>query len=250
MHNAQTFSIQSAQYAQYRPSYPGALFAYLSGLTRRHERVWDCATGNGQAAVGCVDYFAWVAATDISAEQIRHAVFHPRIKYAVCSAEAPPFSSHTFDLIVVAQAVHWFNLDTFYPESLSLLRAGGVLAVMGYGFLEITPEIDALVAEKLLEALDPFWAGGNRLVMDAYRSLPFPLAEIQDLPDFAIQVEWSLEQLLAYLRTWSAIKRYVAELGEDPVRPLAAALREVWGAPERTRVVKMPLALKIGRLPR
>ncbi len=249
MQNAQTFSLQSAQYARYRPSYPETLFAYLSGLAQRHERAWDCATGNGQAAVGCAHYFERVTATDISAEQIRFASAHPRIEYAVCAAEAPPLTSHAFDLVVVAQAVHWFHLDLFYAESLRLLRPGGVLAVVGYGFLEITPTIDALVAEQLLSVLDPFWAEGNRLVMDAYRSLPFPIAEIPNVPALAIQVKWNLEQLMAYLRTWSAVKRYVAALGKDPLAPLAEALLAVWGAPERARLVQMPLALKVGRLP-
>ncbi len=249
MHNAHTFSVQSAQYALHRPSYPEALFAYLSSLAPSRARVWDCATGNGQAAAGCVDYFARVVATDVSAEQIRHAVAHPRIDYAVCSAEAPPFAGSAFDLIVVAQAVHWFDLDVFYAESLRLLKPGGVLAVVGYGFLEITPEIDALIAEKLLEALDPFWAEGNRLVMDAYRTLPFPLAVIQGTPALSIQVEWSLDQLMAYLRTWSAVKRCAAEAGGDPLLPLLVALEGVWGPPESVRLVKMPLALKVGRRP-
>ncbi|MBD0326304.1 MAG: SAM-dependent methyltransferase, partial [Pyrinomonadaceae bacterium] len=48
------FSEQSADYAKYRPRYPAALFEYLASVTAEHERAWDCATGNGQAALGLV----------------------------------------------------------------------------------------------------------------------------------------------------------------------------------------------------
>lgn len=246
MDNVHTFSLQSAQYARYRPSYPDALFAYLNRLVQRHDRAWDCATGNGQCAIGCADYFKRVDATDISEAQLRHAVSHPRVRYCVGAAEDAPFESDSFDLIIVAQAIHWFNLERFYRECLRLLRPGGVLAVVGYTFLEVTPEIDGLITENLLSPIDRFWAEGNRLIMNAYRDLPFPFAEIPNVPSFAIEVEWSLEQLLAYLRTWSAVKRYVVEIGSDPVSTLARELKKAWGGSE-TKTVKMPLVLRVGR---
>ena len=245
MKNVQTFGVQSNRYAQARPTYPKALPAYLSSLTPEHRRVWDCATGNGQFAVVCADFFAEVVATDISAAQVRHAIPHPNVKYSVGTAEEPPFKSTAFDMIVVAQAVHWFNLERFYGECRRLLKPGGVLAVFGYAFPSITPKIDALIDKQLLQPIDPFWAVGNRLIMDAYRSLPFPLAEIRDIPPFAVEVVWNLEQFVAYLRTWSAVKRYITEIGTDPVGAMADALRAAWGSPDESRTVKMPLAMKV-----
>ncbi len=247
MKNVQTFGVQSNQYAQARPTYPKALPAYLRKLTPEHHRIWDCATGNGQFAITCAEFFTEVHATDISPAQIQHAISHANVTYYVSSAEETPFSDAAFDVIVVAQAVHWFNPGQFYRESRRLLKPGGILAVFGYAFPSITPEMDALLDEYLLKPVDEFWAEGNRLIMDAYRSLPFPMAEIQNLPAFAIEVAWNLEQFLAYLRTWSAVKRYIAKYGKDPVGVLANALREVWDSPERSRTVKMPLALKVGR---
>ncbi len=248
MNNAQTFSIRSDQYARHRPSYPWELLSYLSDLSPGHERAWDCATGNGQFAIKCTEFFETVYATDIGREQIRYAMPHPKINYCVSRAEDVPFDDGVFDLIVVAQAVHWFNLERFYRECLRVLRAGGIFAVLGYAFPTITPEIDRLIGERLLKPVDRFWAEGNRLIMNAYRTLPFPLAEIPNVPDFAIKVTWNLTQFLAYLRTWSAVKRYLAEIGEDPIALLSPALEEAWGAPEQNRTVAMPLALKVGRV--
>jgi methylase of polypeptide subunit release factors len=60
------FSDDSKEYSKYRPSYPGALFEFLSSVTPGHDLAWDCATGSGQAALGLVKYFNQVIATDAS----------------------------------------------------------------------------------------------------------------------------------------------------------------------------------------
>ncbi len=130
---------------------------------------------------------------------------------------------------------HWFNLPQFYAACQRVLRPGGILAVTGYGLPHITPTIDGIITERLLQALDPFWAPGNRLLMEGYRTLPFPFPEIAPWPKPAIVVRWDLPRLLAYLSTWSAVKRYRNEVGRDPLEGLGETLRSVWGPPSRQR---------------
>lgn len=247
VHNIQTFGQSSAQYAKHRPQYPPELFVYLSEWAARHGDAWDCATGNGQAAVALARHFAHVEATDLSVEQIEHSLPHPNVRYSVSPAERTPFAKASFDLVTVAQAVHWFNLPGFYAEVARVLKPNGVLAVWGYGFLCITPEIDAAIARALLKPIDRFWADGNRLVMAGYRDLVLPFTVITKVPALAMQVEWSLAQLLAYFRTWSAVKRYATELGADPVAALEAELTPLWGELEETKLVQMPVFLKASR---
>lgn len=247
MDNSQTFSIQSDRYAKHRPSYPRELFLYLSSLVERHDRAWDCATGNGQAAVGLAEFFSHVAATDISPDQISHHLPHLRVTYSVCAAERAPFEDGAFDFIGVAQAVHWFDLEQFYQEVQQVLKPGGILAVWGYGFFEVEPEIDRIIAKDLLEPLDPFWAAGNRLIMAGYRTLTLPVDEIAGPPALVMQAAWNLSQLLEYLRTWSAVKRYSAELGVDPVSRLETSLKTLGQTPDETKPIRMPLHIKAGR---
>ena len=45
------FSGHAGCYEAFRPTYPDALFEYLASLCPLRELAWDCATGNGQAAV-------------------------------------------------------------------------------------------------------------------------------------------------------------------------------------------------------
>ncbi|MCE1252559.1 MAG: class I SAM-dependent methyltransferase [Anaerolineae bacterium] len=246
MDNIYSFSINSDQYARYRPLYPPELIKYLAGLVPPAATVWDCATGNGQAAALSTVYFNQIIASDISLAQLHQAHRHPSIIYCVTSAENPAFSNINFDLIMVAQALHWFNLEHFYTAVHRLLNPGGFLAVWGYDFFKIDSNIDVLFDACLLKKIDPFWSAGNRILQAAYRPIPFPFDEISNLPVFEISLDWNLTQLLAYLSTWSAVKRYQAETGKDPLEQVKAEVKSVWPEAEVKRVT-MPIFMRVGK---
>ncbi len=142
------FSGHAQEYSQARPTYPKELFAYLASIAPRHDAVWDCATGNGQAAVGLSAYFKKVIATDASEQQIQNAEQRDNIEYRVTTAEHSGLDNHSVDLIAVAQALHWFDFDNFYQEVKRVLKADGVLAVWTYALLS-TPDdkINRLINE-------------------------------------------------------------------------------------------------------
>ncbi|MDO9465755.1 MAG: class I SAM-dependent methyltransferase [Thiobacillus sp.] len=240
------FSTASDRYAAYRPDYPAALYDWLAGLCREHETVWDCATGSGQAAVGLATYFRRVIATDASAEQIRHAPPHPAIDYRVAPAEVSGLDDGSIDLISVAQAAHWFDLPRFYAEATRVLKPGGVLALWGYGRMELPGEMDAPFLRFYAETVGPHWPPERAQIDDRYRSLDFPFAEIA-APAFSIEVAWSLDRLLDYVSTWSAVRRYQAERGDDPLTMLRAQLAAAWGDPAAPRRLQWPLFLRVGR---
>ena len=127
------FSDAAASYATFRPRYPAALFDFVATLPIRRGTVWDCATGNGQAAIPLAEHFDRVIATDASADQIAHAEPHPRVSYRVALADASGLEvASSVDLVTVAQALHWFPLDRFFGEVRRVLVPDGVLAVWCY----------------------------------------------------------------------------------------------------------------------
>ncbi len=127
------------------------------------------------------------------------------------------------------------------------MKPSGILAVFGYGFFEIDPAIDAVINENLLKPIDRFWAKGNRLLMSGYKDVTLPFAEIPTPTNFCIETKWTLQQLLAYLRTWSAVKLFIAKFGYDPVSELEPKVKPFWQGTEM--LVKMPIFLKAGRKP-
>ena len=239
------FSKQAAGYSKFRPHYPQELFDYLGSITPSRQLAWDCGTGSGQAAVGLASVFNRVIATDASEKQIANAQPHERVKYRVAPAEDSGIESETVNLIMVAQALHWFDLDRFYSEARRVLGPGGVFTASAYNLLHIDNAIDEVVNRYYYEVVGPFWPPERELV-EQFANLPFPFCEI-DTPKFEMTAHWNLDHLLGYLRTWSSTQRFIAAKGADPLQQITDDLRSAWGDAKQTRHVLWPLILRVGK---
>jgi SAM-dependent methyltransferase len=241
------FSKQASEYTRYRPHYPGPLFQYLAELTIEHQLAWDCATGSGQAALGLTPYFDEIIATDASEKQITNAIAHNKITYLVSPAERTEIDSNAIDLIVVAQALHWFDLDKFYGEVKRVLKAGGVIAAWSYGLLRISPPVDELLDKFYVDVVGPFWPPERKLVDDGYRSIPFPFQEFSS-PAFSMEANWSLDHLLGYIGTWSSVQKFKEQNNANPLKGFARDLKQVWGRLEDEKQVRWPINMRVGRV--
>jgi SAM-dependent methyltransferase len=239
------FSSGSDGYARYRPRYPQALFAELADLAPDRHTAWDCATGTGQAAVALAEHFEHVVATDASSTQLGEARRHERVSYVPATAEHAPLRDRSIDLVVVAQALHWFDLEAFYAEVRRVLRGGGVIAAIAYGLHRISPGVDAVVDHLYRDLVGPYWPPERRHIETGYASLPFPF-EPMPMGAHEMRAHWSLANLTGYLRTWSAVQRYRADRDEDPVTLIEAELAHAWGETGERRVT-WPLTLRCGR---
>jgi SAM-dependent methyltransferase len=238
------FSQQSETYAAFRPTYPEELYAFIFRHLKDRSCAWDCATGNGQVARYLADYFHSVYATDISQQQLDHAFAAKNISYSVAPAERTRFEDNQFDLITVAQALHWFDLPSFYKEANRTAKPGGLLAVWGYGLLSVDPLIDELFLDFYNHKTGPYWDPARRLVENHYRDIPFPF-ETLPCPGFNISVQWTPDQFAGYLQSWSATQKYIESHGMNPVTPFMDALLDVWGKDEMKRI-NFPVFMKAG----
>jgi SAM-dependent methyltransferase len=241
------FSKQASEYTRYRPHYPAPLFAYLAVLTIEHQLAWDCATGSGQAALGLVDYFEKIIATDASNKQISTATAHDRVIYMVARAEKTEITSGSVDLIAVAQALHWFDLDKFYAEVRRVLKEGGVLAAWSYSLLRISSDIDRVLDQFYTNVVGPFWPPERKLVDDKYQSMPFPFDELV-APLFEIEARWNLDRLVGYLGTWSSVQKFKDKHNTDPIEIVIKELRRAWGRPEEEKEIHWPIHMRVGRV--
>lgn len=241
------FSPIAREYARFRPTYPRELFDYLAPLVDRRERAWDCATGNGQAALELARHFTKVIATDVSAEQIRHATPDPRVEYRVASAEESGLEPGSVDLLTVASAIHWFDLDRFCAEARRVARRGGVLAAWSYHAGRMDPPFGPILERFYQDVVQPYFPPGSKLVDEDYRGLVLPGEPIQP-PRFWMSARWNLDQMLAFVGTWSGTLEYIRRRGESPVPLVAEPLERIWGDRTAVRALRWPLAIRVSRL--
>jgi hypothetical protein len=126
-------------------------------------------------------------------------------------------------------------------------RPGGILAVWTYHLAVIEPGIDRLLAEYYFNVLAGYWPARIRYVEEGYRTLPFPFEELP-APEFELHAEWDLPQLRGFLESWSAVRRYTAELGQYTLGVIWEELSEAWGAAECKRPIRWPLNLRVGKV--
>ncbi|MDY7093961.1 MAG: class I SAM-dependent methyltransferase [Acidobacteriota bacterium] len=238
------FSAVASGYASYRPGYPEELFRWLAEVTPGRRVAWDCATGSGQAAVPLGGHFGRVLATDGSVSQLLQARSAPRACYAAATAEAAPWAHASVDLVTVAQALHWFQLESFYREVRRVLRPGGVVAAWCYDLFTLGDDLDPELRDLYDGQLGPYWPPQRRFIDQGYRTLDFPFEEIS-APTFELRESWTLEQVTGYLETWSALRRSRRQ-GFDPLPEATARLRAAWGSEPR-RAVVWPVHLRVGR---
>ncbi len=242
------FSVQADAYAKFRPRYPAVMFEYLGSIAPSKRLAWDCATGNGQAAVELAKVFERVIATDASEKQIAQANARENIEYRVASAEASGLAADSIDVIMVAQALHWFDLERFHSEVQRVLKPRGIFAASAYRFFRITPAIDELVSHRYYdEIVGPYWPP-ERTSIEKFEEIPFPFTEAA-APGFEMIAEWKMADLVGYLRTWSSTQRYMAARGRDPLDQIASSLAAAWGDPDQARRVVWPLTLRVAIKP-
>lgn len=236
----------SEEYLRFRPEYPEALIRFIGNLKEPDSVVWDCGTGNGQLASGLSSYYNLIYATDISNVQLKNAIEKSNIKYSVSAAEHSCFSPNTFDLITVAQAIHWFDFDAFFKEAKRVSKPDALLCITGYGNIQTFDDSMPLIQELYSQTLKGYWDTQRKFIDEEYKNIPFPFAEIA-VPEFEMCFDWSLEQLCGYIGTWSGLIRYAKDKGENPLKKFYSALTTQF-SPEHKVRVRFPILFRVGKI--
>ena len=162
-------------------------------------------------------------------------------------AEASGLPDHCADLVVAAQAAHWFDLPRYWQEVARVARPGALAALVGYGLMTVDPAIDAIIVPYHNETLKPYWPAERWLVVAGYDHVAMPWPAVP-APPLAMTADWSLPQLVGYLGTWSGLKA-AEKAGRDFLPEIAARLAGAWGDPASPRTVRWPLFLRLARIP-
>ncbi len=244
---ADHFSSVSAAYSAFRPRYPAALIDYFASLAPRRRIAWDCGAGSGQATADIARHFEFVVATDLSADQLARASKDPSVGWVACAAERTAIRSNTIDAIAVAQALHWFAHDAFYAEVKRAATAADVpIVAWTYAAPRMEGDVGEVLRRFMFEDIGSYWPPERKYVDSEYRTIPFPFERI-DAPPFSLENDWTLPQIVGYMRSMSATSRYVKANSVDPVAAVGEELLAIWqdGAPRR---IVWPVIVLAGRV--
>lgn len=240
------FSKQSKLYSIYRPVYPKTLYETLLKDVKNKNIAWDCATGNGQVASELSNYVGQIYATDISQSQLDNAIKKDNIIYSVSSAEKTSFADNYFDLITVAQALHWFNFEEFNKEVKRIGNKNGIIAVWGYSLIKISSDIDKIVFRYYKDKMGPYWDNERRFIDEEYKNIPFPFDNVKK-QKFEINLEWNLNDFEGYLNTWSALQHFMKKNNYNPVSEIISELKPFWKEDENKKIT-FPVFFQSGKI--
>lgn len=238
------FSKQSDLYAKYRPHYPAILYNYLFDNTSGFDAAWDCGTGNGQVAFQLAKRFKKVYATDISAKQLDNAIKAPNIQYMQAPAEKTVIPEACIDLITVAQALHWFEIESFYKEVVRVAKPGATLAYWGYNLLAVNDIIDPILKDFHDNVVGEYWDPERKILTNKYADINLPLINPHQTY-FQYTVQWAPEHLKGYLESWSAVQHYIRKKNANPVDNLISQIKKHW---TDNQTVTFPVFLIAGKL--
>ncbi|MDP3847286.1 MAG: class I SAM-dependent methyltransferase [Pseudomonas sp.] len=241
---SELFGASASNYANYRPHYPAPLFAWLAQHSPANLLALDIGCGNGQASRPLCEHFAQVLACDGSFAQLAAAEPRANLQLLVADARQLPIAPDSLDLIIVAQALHWFADAAFFAQVSRLLKPDGLFCAWCYGLLRVNPAVDVIIEQLYHHSLKAYWPSGRSSVDCGYSDIAAPFPRLQ-LPAFAMQQQWTLSQLLGYLNTWSAVQLCTQQRG-NPLEALLPTLSRAWGDPQQSHNVSWPLHFLAG----
>lgn len=161
----------------------------------------------------------------------------------------------SLDLVTVAQALHWFDLPTFYQQVKHVLKKpNGVIAAWCYTVPQVNAEVDSVFQPFYTVDSDPYWDPARKMVDDKYMSIDFPFETVDGLDhtgpfEFKSERLMSLDEYFRYLTSWSsyqtAKEKGVELLSDNVVEDFTRA----WNKDGSDRkIVTHPIYLRIGKV--
>lgn len=240
------FSKQANLYSKFRPDYPISLIEQIVDFVKVKSLAWDCATGNGQIAKMLSPHFQQVIGTDISQKQIEKAMPIANVEYKLGNAEKTGFEDQSVDLITVGQAIHWFDHEKFNREVFRILKPNGVIAILGYPLLTVSEPLQSRLNHFYKKIVGPYWDEERKHIDERWARIPFPFERIE-LPQFEQKYNWTFDQFIGYLSTWSACQHYEKDTGRNPVEYFKKELKSAWGDKEKLEVI-FEIMTMVGRV--
>jgi SAM-dependent methyltransferase len=196
-----SFGAVATRYHAYRPSWPDATAAWLTGSAGPLD-VLDLGAGTGKLTSTLVRAGHRVTAVDPSAGMLAVlAGALPQVRVVAGVAEQLPLPDAAFDAVTVAQAWHWVDPLVAAAECARVLRPGGILGIAWHlRAPTVEPWVEEL--ERLVEA--PDYQSREAIQQRTALELPEPFGAVERAT-FTYDLELTPNGLAGVASTWSYV---------------------------------------------
>ncbi len=153
--NIENFTGKAEAYAKGRPGYPNAAIESIIRLAPPGAIFADIGAGTGKFTVKLAEYnfsvFAVEPNTDMRKQLAITVAPFPNVKIVDGTAEATTLPHHSVDILTIAHALHWFNLDAFRSECHRVVKPGGLVIAL----YNLAPKGDMVSLSK--QTVDAFF---------------------------------------------------------------------------------------------
>src|SRR5947209_652829 len=118
----------------------------------------DVGCGTGLSTIALKEIASRVVGVDASLEMLALADKEPHVEYGVARAEELPFKDGVFEMITLAQALHWLDKARFFAEARRVLRSPGWIIFYDHYFsyeMKDNPEFKSWFRENYLKRFPP-----------------------------------------------------------------------------------------------
>ncbi|XP_038049349.1 putative methyltransferase DDB_G0268948 [Patiria miniata] len=225
----------------------------------------DVGCGSGQNTRPLAPHFEMVIGVDVSEAQIKAAqsVENPsNVEFRIGSGESIPVPDGSADMITVAEAVHWFDIDAFFREVDRVLKPCGCVAIYScnmYPRVEGDDNKNQLLKDVVLKFdsfLAPYGSDRIRHVRNMLADIHIPYEETIRDDTLQIKHDTTLASFMNFVRSWSSYQGYRVKnpTGPDPVLAMQDRFIEILGLAdcplENAQIsTSCPVVLLLGRKP-
>ena len=130
----ENFTGRAEAYAKGRPGYPKAAVDYICSLVPHNAIFADIGAGTGlfaeKLAARNYTIYAVEPNADMRVQLALTLAPYPNATIVDGADEATNLPDHSVDVITVAHALHWFNIDAFRKECRRILKPDGLVIVV------------------------------------------------------------------------------------------------------------------------
>ena len=227
------FDVVAEGYTKCRPTWNAKCIKAIAQDCPIRKRALEVGCGSGQATKLLASHFEQLIATDPASKLIQLAPIMPNVEWLVARAEEVSAKQGSVNAVFAFQAAHWFDMEAFAIACKKMAAEGCRIFLCGYSLPRVHEEVDRVI-DSFYASLDEDWDERRRFIDESYTSLEFPFKEIPPPEVRSLEAVWTVEQMLGYLRSWSAVNHHEKEYGVDPVSTIEQELCNIWGKDKHT----------------